>query len=80
MSSEKLLGNDQGYNNFVKKGAMLKKLSIIPALGFIGLAVWTLFVNLNGEPKCLGLEGALYLIMADYLAYATVSVLFLSGI
>ena len=80
MSSEKLLSGDEEYRSFVKTKSIMKKLSFLPALGYIGLAVWTFFVNQNGERKCLGVEGALYLIIADYLAYATGSILFLSGI
>lgn len=58
---------------------MWKGMTLLASLGFCGLAAGTYVINKNAEGNCLGIEGALWLIMANLVVNACVSFLFFAG-
>ena len=71
---------DDEYAHFVKNNkVMWKGTTLLAALGFCGLAAGTYIINKNEEGNCLGIEGALWLIMANHVVNACVSFLFFTG-
>lgn len=71
---------DDEYTHFVKQNkVMWKSLTLLSSLGFFGLAAGTYVINTNAEGNCLGLQGALWLVMLNHIVNACVSFLFFVG-
>lgn len=71
---------DDEYAHFVKNNkVMWKGMTLLASLGFCGLAAGTYVINRNEEGDCLGIQGALWLIMANHVVNAAVSFLFFTG-
>jgi hypothetical protein len=71
---------DDEYAHFVKDNKIMwKGMTLLAALGFIGLAAGTFVINKNEEQECLGITSSLYLIMANHVVNATVAFLFFTG-
>jgi hypothetical protein len=71
---------DDEYSQFLKQNkVMWKTMTLLSSLGFFGLAAGTYVINTNEEGNCLGIEGALWLIMVNQVVNACVSFLFFTG-